>query len=215
MPRKEQEYDGLIGTITLKVTGEKIEIDGTAPDTVKLEGPDSDVYTLTIPNTRKKQNVSVIKTDASGDPLPGAIFALYKAEDYDDSTEKPKAETTPVISGDVGSDGKLALEELTTGSYRLVETQAPAGYIPITSAITIAVTADGVTATQGEKSFEVKMIATGNTSQITWQISVPNTPGVQLPSTGGMGTAPIYAAGAAMVLLALTMLLKKRRQHCD
>ena len=40
---------------------------------------------------------------------------------------------------------------------------------------------------------------------------VGNEPGVRLPSTGGMGTGVYTAAGAGLILLALAMLLLKRR----
>ena len=39
--------------------------------------------------------------------------------------------------------------------------------------------------------------------------------GVELPSTGGMGTAVFTVTGAAMALLALALLLKRRKEQMN
>lgn len=43
---------------------------------------------------------------------------------------------------------------------------------------------------------------TGNAQNGTAAINIVNTKGSSLPSTGGMGTTILYAAGAAIVLVA-------------
>ena len=48
----------------------------------------------------------------------------------------------------------------------------------------------------------------------TWQIRVWNNPGVELPSTGGPGTALFTAIGGIMTAMAGAILtLKKRKEH--
>ena len=43
--------------------------------------------------------------------------------------------------------------------------------------------------------------------------NIENTPGVELPATGGPGASLYTAAGAAMAFLALLALLKRRREQ--
>ena len=173
--------------------------ENSTPRDYSLTVADTDEeITVTFTNTRKQQNVSIIKTDATGNSLTGAKSELYKAEDDD----------TPFIeSTEVNDHGILSLGSLPVGTYHLVETQAPAGYIPITSAITIIVAADGVTAKQGETSIDVQK------DNDTWTIPVQNTAGVQLPSTGGPGTALCTAAGLSLILGASLWLMLRRRKE--
>ena len=42
------------------------------------------------------------------------------------------------------------------------------------------------------------------------QFAVVNTPGKPLPNTGGLGTLPIYFAGALLVALAVVLLARRR-----
>ena len=87
-----------------------------------------------------------------------------------------------------GNDGKFTIIGLDAGTYTLVETKAPAGYIK----------------------------AEDTTIQITdanKTVDVVNTPGVELPETGGMGTTLFYVAGGVLVLGAFVVLMKKRGEQ--
>ena len=179
--------------------------------------------TITYVNTRNRQLVSVWKTDLNHTALTGASFALYKAEDYNDSTGRLNDGATAVVpSTGVGSNGVLPLGTLAVGEYRLVETQAPAGYNPAESAIRIFVRADGVTAMQGTGYAEIARNVEGNAyrqywvsgqDDATWQIRVWNNPGVVLPSTGGPGVRRLYLLGLLLTALSCGgwMLRRKRK----
>lgn len=177
---------------------------------------DGDV-TITYVNTRNRQLVSVWKTDLNHTALTGASFALYKAEDYNDSTGRLNDGATAVVpSTGVGSNGVLPLGTLAVGEYRLVETQAPAGYNPAESAIRIFVRADGVTAMQGTGYAEIARNVEGNAyrqywvsgqDDATWQMRVWNNPGVVLPSTGGPGVVLPSTGGPGVRRLYLLGLL--------
>lgn len=180
---------------------------------------DSNDIKVTFTNTRNRQPVSIWKTDLNHNTLTGASFALYKAEDYDDATGKPMDGKTPVIpSTAVNENGILALGSLTVGQYKLVETQAPAGYNMAESAITITVNPNGVLAIRGTSQTEIarkgdQYWGTGQ-DDATWQIHVWNNPGVELPSTGGPGTALFTAIGGIMTAVAGAVLtLKRRKEH--
>ncbi|RJE87477.1 LPXTG cell wall anchor domain-containing protein [Paenibacillus sp. 1011MAR3C5] len=73
---------------------------------------------VTATNEANRGDVVLTKVDAYDNaPLAGAIFDLVAADD------------TPVKSGLVtDADGKIEVEDLPAGTYRFIETAAPAGY---------------------------------------------------------------------------------------
>ena len=123
-----------------------------------------------------------------------------------------------VVSGTTRENGILALGNLTVGEYRLIETQAPAGYNLATSAVKIFVTNDGVTASQASQPSYVYQKgdtywAAGQDNN-TWQIRVWNNPGVELPMTGGPGTLIYTLSGIALMLgAALVYCFRMRRRR--
>ena len=179
------------------------------------EGTGKASYILSIPNSKMKK-VSIWKTDTGYTAIStGASFELYMAKDYDDSAGRIKAGASPVAYGTTGPNGLLALGSLASGEYRLVETSAPAGYIPLDSAVKIFVYADRVAASQGTGNSEVYIKGdprwVAGQDDDTWQIRVWNSAGVELPSTGGIGTRIFTILGVLMILGAGVMLFSRRR----
>lgn len=122
-----------------------------------------------------------------------------------------------------GEDGKFKVEGLDDGNYTLVETKAPAGYnLPADGfSVTLkATTANGQTwdgtANTALTDLAVKVDqtdGTGNVNTGLGAITIKNTQGSSLPSTGGMGTVLLYVAGIAVFVLAgatLVMALRRR-----
>ncbi len=122
-----------------------------------------------------------------------------------------------------GEDGKFKVEGLDDGNYTLVETKAPAGYnLPANgfSVTLTATTANGQTwnGTAGTAltGLAVKVDQTNGTGNVDTglgAITITNTQGSSLPSTGGMGTVLLYVAGIAVFVLAgatLVMALRRR-----
>lgn len=111
--------------------------DATAANTHRLYGDEflrefsAHIYVPDMINT-----LYVRKTDAYGNALPGAAFALYRKEATDDGSVnwQPYYTATTEANGYTAfpnatsnnSNGKAILEK---GVYRLVETDAPAGYV--------------------------------------------------------------------------------------
>lgn len=188
------------GTITINSSGHSSWLSEETDESGNVS------YTITIPNSRQNI-VSIWKTDEAHNAITtGASFALYKADDYDDDSQTLATGATPVVTGTTGTNGILTLGELAAGSYRLVETSAPSGYNPLTSAVEITIYSGSVTAIQSGTTSEVAR--KGDTYWVsgqndkTWQIRVWNNPGVVLPSTGSTGTMPFYLAGGLLVALA-------------
>lgn len=148
--------------------------------------------------------VVVNKVNENKEALKGAAFKLEKK--LKDGTTKPVKEFT------AGEDTSFTFSGLDDGDYVLTETTTPAGYNTI-KPITFTVTADHkVEWTTGERtdvltnlsgnaaSGEITLAADKTAGSLT--ADVVNVKGSNLPSTGGMGTTILYAAGAAIVLVA-------------
>ena len=217
-------YEPLSGHIHFTVSENGKITEGTLPDGVTFTSTQNDgtvSFVITVPNYQKRR-VSVWKTNLDHDAITtGVSFELYKEEDFDDQTGQPAAGKSPVVSGTTGTNGILALGLLNAGSYRLVETSTPEGYLPADSAVIIQVYPDSVTAMQGTGIAEVARNVEGNPyreywvegqEDDTWQIRVWNNPGVTLPATGGTGTRSLTIAGALMTAGALFLLRRRNRR---
>ena len=216
-------YQTLSGYITFTVNDlGGVALEANAPEeaelTTEIQDNGSLLYQITVTNS-KVFKVSIWKTDEGFNTITtGAAFSLYKAEDYNDTTGTVNEGAAAVVSGTTRENGILALGNLTVGEYRLIETQAPAGYNLATSAVKIFVTNDGVTASQASQSSYVYQKgdtywAAGQDNN-TWQIRVWNNPGVELPMTGGPGTLIYTLSGIALMLgAALVYCFRMRRRR--
>lgn len=159
------------------------QMGSSQPDKVK-------VYTHTL---------TINKVDGDNKaPLAGAEFKLYEGTEVQedkiielvddgegvyhvpDTTEQKR--TTTVVSP---ANGIITIKGLKQGKYTLKETKAPAGYNKgKDTSIEIKVE---------NKDAGENVTVTGNT------IEVVNNSGLQLPSTGGMGTIIFVAAGVCVV----------------
>lgn len=95
------------------------------------------------------------------------------------------------------NNGRIDIEGLKAGTYYLKETKAPDGYNLLKKIQIIEIGEDG----------SIKLNGTENTGDV----KVENNSGIELPSTGGMGTTLIYLAGIVLVVLSGYVLISKRR----
>lgn len=135
----------------------------------------------------------------------------------------------------VGSDGKIAAESwhtdtiltsdasglftvtgLDAGTYKLREIVAPAGYNLLKSDITVVITAtiDGTPSTLTGLAVTADGTAgTGNVNSGIVGITIANNKGSTLPETGGIGTTIFYTVGGILVLVAVVLLVTKKRMN--
>lgn len=129
--------------------------------------------------------------------LQGAVFSLHR--ELSDGTMEP-APMAGHESHVSGADGTCSLGTLKQGTYYLVEDLAPTGYSKLESPVRLTVPADDATAMTAIK-------VTSNTSLPVegGTVTVPNSEGVVLPSTGGGGTAALRGTGALLATFAVAL----------
>ena len=159
------------------------------------------------------------KTFEGGTPAQGdePEFTLYK---------KVNNEWTVISKQTMTSDNKFNFVGIDDGDYYVEETHVPQGFTKAqnvyfrvsathnndaepTSTLTVKYYTDKTFTTEVEKDAIKSEIADGVIST-----DIVNKSGSELPSTGGMGTTILYAAGAAIVLIAgigLAVTLRRRQ----
>ena len=103
-----------------------------------------------------------------------------------------------------------AISDLVDGRYKLTETKAPDGYIILNRNVYFRI--DGTVNLTDENGVAIgNNDADGMISLNGTVFKIQNEPGVALPNTGGVGTTMFYVAGGLITLLALVLLITKRR----
>lgn len=139
--------------------------------------------------------------------LPNAKFVLYKEETpgtpasavyykWNDTDKKVEwvTDMTAATVMTTNDQGEATFGGLADGTYHLVETEAPAGYNPLTAPVPVTVAGSSTDITKLSVTAEVE-----------------NKTGTTLPTTGGMGTTVFYVLGAVLVVGAGVLLVTKKR----
>ena len=138
--------------------------------------------------------------------LPNAKFVLYKEETpgtpasavyykWNDTDKKVEwvTEMTAATVMTTNDQGEATFGGLADGTYHLVETEAPAGYNPLTAPVPVTVAGSST-----------------DTTKLSVTAEVENKTGTTLPTTGGMGTTIFYVLGAVLVVGAGVLLVTKK-----
>ena len=170
-----------------------------------------------VKNEPETVEITVFKTADDGTTaLTGATFTLTRLNDS--GTFVNYGDGIYTVSTAEATKGRFTVK-VTVGTYKLTETVAPDGYVIITSGIYFIVSKDSES---GDLSVSIaKMNEDGTITATTGEvnqasisdktITVKNTPGVALPSTGGMGTGLFYLLGAVLLLGVGVLLMYRRR----
>ena len=124
--------------------------------------------------------------DQTGKVLPGATFELRKYESGSSTNY------SIIASGTTDNLGKLILKDLPLGSYKLVETKAPNDYMLLKDPIDVNITTSG----------DVVKLTVKNTKT-----------GWVIPKTGGSGTILFYGMGVLLMIIPLTLWLRKKKAN--
>ena len=184
----------------------------TSTDGIKEEGR------VTIKNQQEplKTDIDIKKNDEKGNPLPGAVFKLLKLEGTEYQAIKSICETgtqTPKYPDVGGLDtnsqftttgATITITKLPDGSYKLLEVESPNGYIITAGAIEFKIE-EGVVKGTDSADGKIKF------NQAGIEITIVNTPGAELPHTGGPGTIVFTTLGSILIAGAGLLLWRRRR----
>lgn len=221
-----------VGAGTGNMTFAQNEVKGTLYWKVDENGDVDTTSTVDYTNTYLS-DLTIHKVDSTNRnvSLSGAKFVLYKmdsanenwyysyTEDSPDGSSSNTGETSwnKLSDGKTEEDyglttdsyGKFSLYQIEDGTYFLKELSAPAGYYPLTSPITVTVK-DGKLV---EKDYGNTGITISGNSLI---LTIPNSSGYELPSTGGSGTLLYTICGIALMAGPLMYIFHRRRKgECD
>lgn len=121
------------------------------------------------------------------------------------------------------ADGSLnkAFAHISGGNYYLEEVQSPAGFALLAHPIEVTIEFNpelAVTASiknaegTNSRQLDVKVIHDEAVNHCTFTITVANTCGHELPSTGGSGTEVYTVSGISIIALAIVLVAIKRRK---
>ena len=116
------------------------------------------------------------------------------------TTETATDDNTKVTSGD---DGKIYISGLVAGEYTLTETKAPDTYNKLKETIAV-----NIVPTYNDEDGSV--VSVSGTA-----VSVVNRSGQELPSTGGIGTIIFTVGGAAIMITAAVLLIKRKKTAAE
>jgi len=204
------------------LTGAQFEISGTKTNIVLVTG-----QIFKEDNTGgtywKLKDGSYTTTDPA---TPGIDTTKYedagKKYSVETVTDEPVTTTTDVkAAGLVNTDGTISFEGLSAGTYNITELKAPDGYNLLKNPVTVTI---GFTAPAADAnpanctwSYEWKL----GTDTLTAEagagnvVKIINNTGLELPQTGGTGTAIFYVLGSILVIGAAVLLITRRRMDAE
>jgi fimbrial isopeptide formation D2 family protein/LPXTG-motif cell wall-anchored protein len=162
-------------------------------------------------------NDGTYTTSAPGstDPVTGKTF---DSDAYESTTTKYKLvhdeyvtsqdeNTAKKVVATTGANGTITFTGLSEGTYTITETGVPDGYTGV-DPINVNITFRYDTRTSSWKFFATGADPDGDN---TFTVSVVNKTGVELPSTGGIGTTIFYILGGLLVVGAAVILVARRK----
>ena len=172
---------------------------------------DEGTFTWTFTNTLI--SLKIIKDDANNEQkkLSGAVFELrrYNGTEFEAVTDES-------IVG-VGADGRFTVDEeivlngITDGDYQIEEISAPSGYVKYSGTIDFEVE-NGTIIYPNDSEENLIIRYHAKTEDTDPEFLIGNTPGVELPSTGGSGTLAYTLSGLALIMLAGGLLAVSKRR---
>lgn len=202
---------------TAKIVYNSNYLTGNTPaDDGKEVDDEAEVYTAPL---------KIVKKDGNGNTLKDVQFTLKNSEDKyvkTDGTTTTNISEATYTTTENNAYADIEYSGLKDGNYTLTEVQGVANYRPLTSTVTVTITAgkdSGSNLYNGTYTYEAAAADSSDSSYVSDDtannaIIINNAPINSLPGTGGMGTVLFTVGGAAIVLLAgalFVVYMKKRK----
>ena len=172
------------------------------------------IMLITVKNTPKDPvRIKKLEMGTTDKVLEGVGFALYKIGQIGDDG-LPRSGEESVKSDSTDKDGILLLDGLEENtSYYLYETQALPGYNMLTAPVVITTAGPNtINASLNGTPLNCQRVTDTNGNYV-WEITVYNSTGYELPSTGGSGTSLNYLLGIMLTAFAgFGLVMRKRRR---
>lgn len=178
-------------------------------------GEDSTWETSEHKTTTYTWKMDVLKYTMDGESqkaLAGAKFQLFDTDGNAIKFSEVAGAEVPTYRVDAegtvteittDENGKFELVGLDEGTYKLRETEAPAGYNKIAEDLDVVITSE-YNKTDLTATYKIN-------GEDPATVEVENKTGSLLPETGGMGTTLLYAGGGLLMILGGVFLVTKRR----
>ena len=200
---------------------EYIDLEGEDGKAYVVHGDTEIIYTnklSALPVSLKKVGYSYSGANPQVNNLSGAGFTIYTSETGSEVATDAEGNRLENLSS--GNDGVFYTGRLGVGEYYLYETVIPTGYNPPPGRFKLTVGQDGVTITAawatGAPGYEAGNVVAepdANTGVNSYTVSVSNTAGILLPSTGGYGTTVSCLVGGLMICFAGLLLIKRKKAY--
>ncbi len=173
-------------------------------------------------STADHYEIQLMKVDIGNQELRlnGAQFELYQDEEHTVKAVNIDGEEVGTITTGGWLDdektqpaGLAQLGELPNGTYYLVETHAPDGYLAPSEHIILTVSGGGVTVMQTDNAQGSAGGATVYNEGDVVTVTVTNSQGTELPQTGGPGTLLYTSGGLFLMAAAMIYLICVRRRE--
>lgn len=201
--KHDEKNDILVGAeFTLTGSGVNVVLVSTEKFTEAVDGE----YWLLVDGTYTKTAPTITGGDDDNSDKYSSTTTKYNKSIELVAKGSGKNETNVV--GMVDSEtGTITFTGLGAGTYTITETKTPAGYNTI-APIEFTLTFNAQTNTFESNN---SSIVVGEDNKL--DITIVNKSGMQLPSTGGIGTILFYAIGSVLVLVAVVLLITKKRMN--
>lgn len=176
--------------------------------------------TVTISMTNKIDfgNITIEKfaKEDTNKRLEGAEFKLERLIEETDNTDKTTWKVDQTFKEKIATTsatGTIEFQKLPYGTYRITETKAPSGYVPMNKPIEVTIN-DAEFAKQAEQH---QGDLTYDASKKLITVKIFNEKGLHIPTTGGRGIVMFTIVGLALCMAAVLLYINKvkalRRTH--
>lgn len=165
--------------------------------------------------------LSIVKTDAENEDimLPGAEFDIYRRANIEERESVVTKNEVPQLGdgsfvfvghlGPTDENGEASIQNLNLGTYYLVETAAPVGYTPMSTAEEIVLSEDtGMNIEMRKQTIRVK-----NAQTVEPPESTEEEPVFWLPVTGDAGTLLFTLVGVLVMIAAIILFYRSGKRE--